>query len=160
MKLISIWGRLWILDRLWICSMTVKMDVSVTSISLWNRKEIAQLLKHPFAVECWITDFVFFRKFLASREKGLHCRGYIVRAVLGHREWIAYLLHQWFSSRRGGWGSGCRALGKVTVLQTFWEPIIIGFFYRVSLWTSKTDVEKNRKTDGSHVHLLGKKNKT
>ena len=48
---------------------------------------------------------------------------YVPKAVPGHGEWIAYMLHHRFSSRRDGRGSICRALEE-TGVQTFWEQLL------------------------------------
>lgn len=99
-----------------------------------------------------LTSFFFFTEEASlSSGKGLHCRGDRVRAVLGHREWIAYLLHQWFSSRRGGQGEWMQGPGGSHSFQTFWEQLLD--FYRVALWTCETDVETNKRPDGNWVHL-------
>lgn len=87
----------------------------------------------------WLYFFYFFvaEEVSLSDGKGLHCRGSGVRAVLGHREWIAYLLHQWFSSRRGGQGERMQGPGGSHRLQTLWEQLLD--FYKVALWTWETD---------------------
>lgn len=55
---------------------------------------------------------------------GLYCVCYRLKAVLGNREWIANLLHHWFSSHRGGyWGADARPRMK-SVSQRFWEQLL------------------------------------
>lgn len=76
-----------------------------------------------------------------SSGNGRHCR---VGAVLGHREWIAYLLHHCFSSHRGGLGEWMQGPGGR--LPTFWEQFLD--LYTLALWT-------DMQTDIYHVHLLG-----
>lgn len=79
--------------------------------------------------------------------------GYSFGAVLAHGEWIAYLLHQWFSSRRGGYGERMQGPEGSRGLQTFWERLLD--FYKVALWTSETVSGTDRQAARKCVHLCG-----
>lgn len=90
-------------------------------------------LLNPVAVKCRGPACVTDKVPVTHSGRVRLCRGHSFRGVWGHGEWIAYLLHQWFSRCRGLMGGeDARAL-KEDSLQTFLgaegEQLLFLFFF-------------------------------
>lgn len=105
-------------------------------------------LLNPVAVKCRGPACVTDKVPVTHSGRVRLCRGHSFRGVWGHGEWIAYLLHQWFSRCRGLMGGeDARALKEDTVSKLFWgaegEQLLFLFFllllfYEVALRTDVT----------------------
>lgn len=100
-------------------------------------------LLNPVAVKCRGPACVTDKVPVTHSGRVRLCRGHSFRGVWGHGEWIAYLLHQWFSRCRGLMGGeDARAL-KEDSLQTFLgaegeQLLFLFFFYEAALRTDMT----------------------
>lgn len=101
-------------------------------------------LLNPVAVKCRGPVCVTDKVPVTHSGRVRLCRGHSFRGVWGHGEWIAYLLHQWFSRCRGLMGGeDARAL-KEDSLQTFLgaegEQLLFCFvFFVVALRSGPAD---------------------
>lgn len=92
-------------------------------------------LLNPVAVKCRGPASVTDKVPVTHSGRVRLCRGHSFRGVWGHGEWIAYLLHQWFSRCRGLMGrEDSQALKEDTVSDFFGGEkgnnycFVLGFF--------------------------------
>lgn len=122
----------WTLDRMRVRCMTVKTEKKNSPTTLISTERRICLYRL-----CIFHD----RGSFCEQGKGPDCRGYRVGAVLGHGERIAYLLHQWFSSHRGGRWEWMPSPRGNHGRQTFGEQLLLDF-----LQSGSADM-RDRQTD-------------